>query len=337
MCAGRLVGEPKLAAWQHSRVTEQTNVVVLAGGFGGARMADGFALLSDDARLTAVVNTGDDLELHGLHVSPDLDTVMYTLAGLANDKTGWGVRDETWSAAWMLGRYGRETWFRLGDRDLATHIARTEGLRAGRRLTQVTADLTRALEIGTAILPMTDDRVRTQIRTDEGWLDFQDYFVRRRHSDSVAEIRFEGVEAAGATEEVLAAIGAAQLIVVAPSNPFLSVAPVLAVPGILDALHAAPAPIVAVSPIVGGEALRGPAADIMRSLGAEPSAAGVARHYAATWPDLVDVLVIDEADESDVPQIAAEGLRAHVTNTVIAEHSKRRRLAQEILELAGAL
>jgi LPPG:FO 2-phospho-L-lactate transferase len=314
------------------------NVVVLAGGFGGARMADGFALLKEDARLSVVINTGDDLELHGLHVSPDLDTVMYTLSGLANDETGWGVRDETWSASWMLGRYGEETWFRLGDRDLATHIARTARLNAGDRLTKVTADLAHALEIDAAILPMTDDRVRTQIRTGDGWLDFQDYFVRRHHADDVLELRYDGADSAKPTAEVLDAIKSADVIVVAPSNPFLSVTPILRVPGLLEALHAAKAPLIAVSPIVGGDAVRGPAAQIMRSLGGgESSSSSVARLYAQTWPDLVDALVIDEVDASEVDAIAASGIRAHVTPTLIAAQRERRRLAQEILELAGAL
>src|SRR3954452_21251362 len=300
-------------------------------------MADGFALLGEDARLSVIVNTGDDLELHGLHVSPDLDTVMYTLSGLANDETGWGVRDETWSAAWMLGRYGEPTWFRLGDRDLATHIVRTRRLREGARLTEVTAELARALEIPASLLPMTDDGVRTHVRINDGWLEFQDYFVRRHHEDEVLELRFDGVKAASATDEVLAAIRAADAVVVAPSNPFLSVAPILSVPGILDALHALEAPVIGVSPIVGGKAVRGPAAQIMSSLGGDPSSAGIARYYASTWPDLLDVLVIDTADEPEVDEIAAEGIRAHVTGTLIAAQSERRRLAQEILELAGAL
>src|SRR4051794_4891627 len=314
-----------------------TDVVVIAGGFGGARMADGFALLGEDARLSVIVNTGDDLELHGLHVSPDLDTVMYMLSGLANDETGWGVRDETWSAAWMLGRYGEPTWFRLGDRDLATHIVRTRALGEGARLTEVTAQMARALEIPASLLPMTDGRVRTHLRTKDGWIEFQDYFVHRHHEDEVLEVRFDGVEAATATGEVVAAIRAANLVVLAPSNPFLSVAPILSVPGILDALHAAEAPLIAVSPIVGGAAVRGPAAQIMTSLGGDPSSAGIARYYASTWPGLIDALVIDGADETDVDEIAAEGIRAHVTGTLIAAQSERRRLAQEILELAGAL
>ena len=315
-----------------------TKVVVLAGGFGGARMADGFALLNDDARLSVVVNTGDDLEVHGLHVSPDLDTVMYTLAGLANDDTGWGVRDETWSAAWMLGRYGEQTWFRLGDRDLATHVVRTARLRSGDRLTDVTADLARALEVGAEILPMTDDRARTQIRTKDGWLDFQDYFVRRHHADDVLELRYDGVAQATATDEVLGAIKAADVIVIAPSNPFLSVTPILRVPGILESLEAAAAPVIAVSPIVGGDAVRGPAAQIMRSLGGgESSSTAVARLYSEKWPQLVDALVIDAVDESEVDAIAGFGMRAHVTPTLIAAQTERRRLAQDILELAGAL
>src|SRR5690242_14820515 len=163
-------------------------------------MAHGFALLGDDVRLSVVVNTGDDLELHGLHISPDLDTVMYTLSGWANDETGWGVRDETWSAADMLERYGAETWFRLGDRDLASHVLRTNGLAEGARLTDVTARLARALGIGARLLPMTDDRVRTQVRTADGWLDFQDYFVRRHHADDVLELRYDGVLAARGTD-----------------------------------------------------------------------------------------------------------------------------------------
>ncbi len=310
--------------------------MVLAGGFGGARMAHGFAQLSDRVDLSVVVNTGDDLELHDLHISPDLDTVMYTLAGLANEQTGWGVRDETWSGAQMLERYGRPTWFRLGDRDLATHIARTERLRSGSRLTEVTAELARSLGISAQLLPMTDERVRTQIQTTEGWLDFQDYFVRRHHADDVVGLRFDGIDVARPTAESLAAIASADLVVVAPSNPFVSVAPILSVPGFADAIAGSAAPVVAVSPIIGGEAVRGPAAQMMRSLGVEPGSAGIGRHYASAWPGLIDVLVIDRSDADDVVAVAANGARAFVTGTLIAEESERRRLAQEILEVAGA-
>jgi LPPG:FO 2-phospho-L-lactate transferase len=312
------------------------NVVVLAGGFGGARMAHGFALLPDVGRLSVIVNTGDDLELHGLHISPDLDTVMYTLAGLANEETGWGVRGETWSSAEMLAAYGEETWFRLGDRDLATHVARTARLRAGGRLTAVTSTLATALGVDAALLPMTDDRVRTQIKTTDGWLDFQDYFVRRHHADDVLELRYEGIDAARATDQVVAALRDADLIVVAPSNPFLSVAPILSVSGILDALLGSAASVVAVSPIVGREAVRGPAAQIISSLGGEASAAGIARHYAQKWPGLLDVLVIDDVDAADAARVRDTGMRPHVTGTLIGPEKERRRLAQEILELAGA-
>jgi len=318
-------------------VLTATRVVVLAGGFGGARMAHGFAQLGSAVELSVVVNTGDDLELYGLHVSPDLDTVMYTLAGLANEETGWGVRDETWSASAMLDRYGQPTWFRIGDRDLATHVARTWYLSAGERLTQVTARLAASLGVSAALLPMTDDRLRTQVRTSAGWLDFQDYFVRRRHADDVLELRFDGLEKAAPTAEAWAALGAAQLIVIAPSNPFLSVAPILALPGVATALNDSGAPVVAVSPIIGGQAVRGPAAQIMSSLGLEPSSIGVARHYAATWPGLVNRLVIDRQDAAEAGLIEAIGMHAQVTNTLIGARGERRRLAQEMLELAGTL
>jgi len=312
------------------------NVVVLAGGFGGARMAHGFELLGDQVTLSVIVNTGDDLEVHGLHVSPDLDTVMYTLAGLANNETGWGVRDETWNASAMLERFGAPTWFRLGDRDLGTHIGRTARLGMGDSLTKATGLMSRPLGVRATLLPMSDDRVRTHIRTADGWLDFQDYFVKRHHADDVLEVRFDGIETATASDEVMAAIGAAQVIVVAPSNPFLSVAPILSVAGILDALRASDAPVIGISPIVGREAVRGPAAQIMRSLGTDPSAAGIARHYTQTWPGLLDVLVIDDVDAAEAASVQATGLRARVTGTLIGSEKERRRLAQEILELAGA-
>ena len=310
-------------------------VVVLAGGFGGARMAHGFAQLPA-VQLSVVVNIADDLELHGLHVSPDLDTVMYTLAGLANEQTGWGVRDETWSAAQMLDRYGRPVWFRLGDRDLATHIARSEMLRTGATLTMVASELTQRLGITAALLPVSDEPVRTEVRTVDGWLGFQDYFVRRHHADDVLELRFAGIEAARMTAEVSDALEAAELIVVAPSNPFVSIAPIVSVDGVRGAMARAQAPVVGVSPIVGGKAVRGPAAQMMRSFGLDPSAASVARHYAESWPGLLDTLVIDTQDAADAAAVRATGLRAHVTGTLIAPETERRRLAHEILELAGA-
>jgi len=310
-------------------------VVVLAGGFGGARMSHGFELLGERVALSVIVNTADDLELHGLLVSPDLDTVMYTLAGVANDATGWGVRDETWSAAQMLARYGAPTWFRLGDRDLATHILRTAAVRDGARPTEVAATLARALGVRARLLPMTDQQVSTKVRTADGWLDFQDYFVRRGHADDVLELRFAGAADARPTPEVIEAVRAADLVVIAPSNPFVSVGPILAVPGLRKLLDETAAPVVAVSPIVGGAAVRGPAADMLITLAHLPAtAAGVAAYYAATYPGLIDVLVLDNADAEESEAVARTGVRPLVTNTVIGEPDARRQLAVELLTLA---
>ncbi|CAN5405825.1 2-phospho-L-lactate transferase [soil metagenome] len=314
-------------------------VTVLAGGYGGAKLSHGLALhaaTSGEGReLSVVVNTADDLELHGLHISPDLDTLMYTLAGEANTETGWGVREETWSGSGMLERYGAETWFRLGDRDLATHLVRTAGLRAGRRLTQVTGELARALGVRARLLPMTDAPVRTHVRTDDGWLPFQEYFVRRRHADAVHELRYDGLDQASASAEVIFALQRAELIVMAPSNPFLSVAPILGVPGVREALSPGRVPIVAVSPIIGGAAVRGPADRLLESLGGEASALGVARHYAERYPGLVRTLVIDWRDVGQLDEVEALGLRVLVTDTLMDDEQDRRRLARQILEAGG--
>jgi LPPG:FO 2-phospho-L-lactate transferase len=256
-------------------------------------------------QLTVVVNTGDDLELHGLAVSPDLDTVMYTLAGLANDETGWGLRDETWQTSGMLERYGAPTWFKLGDRDMATHIRRSQRLREGRRLTEVTAELAAGLDVPATLLPMTDAPVRTEIRTADGWLEFQDYFVRRGQSDRVLDIRRRGIESARPTPEVRDAIAKAQLIVIAPSNPFVSVGTILALPEMLDAILSAPAAVVAVSPVVRGKALRGPADRMLESLGGRASAGGVVEHYEQRYRGLVDVFVLDKADAAEAAAITS--------------------------------
>ncbi len=314
-------------------------VAVLAGGYGGAKMSHGLAMLADGdptLELSVVGNTADDVEIHGLHVSPDLDTIMYTLAGLANPDTGWGLRDETWSNVEMLARYGAPTWFRLGDRDLATQMLRTERLRAGERLTTVTDGLARALGVAARLRPATDDPVRTHVRTDAGWLGFQEYFVQRRHEDDVLELRFEGAAEARPTAEALAAIGEADLLILAPSNPFLSINAILAVPGLAEALLAAPAPLVAISPIVGGRALRGPADRIFVSLGGEPSALGVARHYVERYDGLLDALVIDRVDADQANQVEALGLRVLVTGTVMTSEDDRRRLAAEVLAFADS-
>jgi LPPG:FO 2-phospho-L-lactate transferase len=314
---------------------ETSRVLLLAGGFGGARMAHGFAQLAPNVSLTVIGNTGDDLEMHGLRISPDLDTVMYTLAGLANDATGWGVADETWSAAAMLERYGQPTWFGLGDRDLATHITRTARLAAGQTLTQVTNHLASSLGVNARLLPMSDQPVRTKVRTADGWLDFQDYFVRRHHADAVLELRFDGLSGAQPTAEVLAAIDEADLIVIAPSNPFVSVAPILALSGVLDALRSSAARVIAVSPIVGGAALRGPAAAMMQSLAGRPAtSARIAEHYAASYPGLVDVMALDEADAAEAAAVRVAGIEPLLTRTVIADAVDRRSLAEAMLAAA---
>jgi LPPG:FO 2-phospho-L-lactate transferase len=314
-------------------------VTVLAGGYGGAKLSHGLALASAARELrgeppldmAVIVNTGDDLELHGLAVSPDLDTVMYTLAGLANDETGWGLRDETWSAAAMLAGYGAETWFQLGDRDLATHVRRTQRLREGARLTDVTAELASRLGVRARLLPMSDDPVRTDVRGDDGWLEFQDWFVRRHQRDLVVEIRRRGIETARPSAEALAAIEGAHLIVVAPSNPFVSVGTILALPGMLDALRAAAAPVVAISPVVGGRALRGPADRMLVSLGGEASASGVVEHYRTAYPDLVDVFVLDVTDAAEAEALSASGIHCELLDTVMRDHADRERLADGIL------
>jgi len=309
-------------------------VTVLAGGYGGAKLSHGFALIAAERGLDlcVVVNTGDDLELHGLAVSPDIDTVMYTLAGLADTTMGWGVRDETWSTAALLERYGAETWFRLGDRDLATHIRRTQRLREGATLTEVTAELAAALGVNARLLPVTDDRIRTRVRTAEGWLDFQDWFVRRHHADAALEIRFDGAAEAHPTRAALAAIGAADLLVMAPSNPFVSIGTILAVPGVEAALRAAAAPLVAVSPIVGGQALRGPADRMFESLGGEASALGVARLYEEHHAGLLDAIVIDLLDEDLALPIEALDIPVLVAQTVMNTDDHRAALAATILD-----
>jgi LPPG:FO 2-phospho-L-lactate transferase len=333
--------------------TPPMRVVVLSGGYGGAKLSHGLAMLAaagaaDDRTvamhapgstsnidLSIIVNTGDDLEVHGLLVCPDLDTVLYTLAGLANEATGWGVRDETWSAREMLERYGQPTWFALGDRDIATHLVRSRRMRAGARLTEVEAELTQALGVDAHLLPMTDDIVRTHLRTDEGWLPFQEYFVRRRHAIDVHEVHIHGIEAAEPTHEALHAIAAADRILIAPSNPFVSVEPILALPGMLEALLEAPAPVVAVSPIIRGVAVRGPADRMFVTLGGEASALGVARHYVQRYPGLLDGLVIDEVDADQAVAIDALGLNVHTAQTLMQSDADRRTLARSVLAFAA--
>lgn len=308
-------------------------IVALAGGVGGARMADGLQRAVPPGELTVVVNTADDFAHYGLHISPDLDTVMYTLAGIADPVNGWGIAGDTRHTLDAIARYGRDPWFLLGDQDFATHILRTERLRGGEPLSAVTRELATALGIPSRIVPMTDDRVATLIETPDGTLDFQDYFVGRRQRDRVLGVTFAGIERSTPSEAALAAIGAADAVVIAPSNPIVSIGPILAVPSMADALRATPAPVVAVSPIVGGKALKGPAASMLESLGHEVSARGVARIYGT----LIDGLVIDETDRALTPEIELLGVRVLVTGTVMGDGPDRERLAREILDFARSL
>jgi LPPG:FO 2-phospho-L-lactate transferase len=310
------------------------NVVALAGGVGGAKLAWGLAQVLPPERLTIIVNTADDFEHLGLHISPDLDTVMYTLAGLANPETGWGVRGETWGMLEMLARYDGPTWFRLGDRDLATHLLRSGWLREGFPLTWVTRELCKTLGVRQAVLPMSDDPVRSVVHTDAGRLPFQEYFVARRWEPAVQTIHFEGVDTAHPTQDVVLSLREGDLIILCPSNPFVSLDPILALPALRRIIAASRAPKVAVTPIVGGQALKGPAAKMMRELGLEVSPASVARHYQ----DLLTGFVLDQRDEDLKMTIAFElGVRALVTDTVMNSDEDRVRLAREVLEFGVQL
>ena len=310
-------------------------VVLLAGGVGGAKMADGLAATVGED-LTVIVNTGDDLELHGLAIWPDHDTVAYTLAGLDDEVRGWGLRGESWTVMDRLEALGEVEWFRLGDRDLATHLWRTDRLRAGHRPTEVAVELATVMGIKPRILPMADEPVRTEVRTDEGWLEFQEYFVHRHQEPIVHEVRFRGVEGARATPEVLATIAAAEVIVVAPSNPVVSIDPILAVAGVRPALDEARergVPIVAVSGIVGGKALKGPADRMLASLGETSTAAGVAARYAG----LITHFVMDEVDAKLRSEVDALGVETLVTDTIMTDDAARARLAVEVLQFAAAV
>jgi len=311
-------------------------VCVIAGGVGAARMLRALLPAVDPSKLTAVANVGDDLVLHGLHISPDLDTITYTLAGEINPETGWGLRGETWQAMETVGRYGGIDWFNLGDRDLGTHLYRTQRLTEGAGLATVTAEIARAWDLGLTLLPVTEDPVRTRITLAEGpdagrEVGFQEYFVQRRHGVAVAAVRVDGAEAATPAPGVLEAIGSAERIVIAPSNPLVSIAPVLAVPGVAEAVTARRDRVVAVSPIIAGAALKGPADRLLTELGHEASVVGVAR----LWAPLASTLVIDEADAALADAVAAEGVTPIVTRTILAEPGVAESLARIVLDGAG--
>ena len=310
-------------------------ILALAGGVGGAKLANGLARILPADQLIVAVNTGDDFEHLGLHISPDLDTVMYTLAGLNNTETGWGRAGESWRFMAALGALGGETWFNLGDLDLATHVERTRRLAAGETLSTATAAFCARLGVPAKIVPMTDQKVRTMVQTADGWLPFQDYFVRLRCAPPVRGFRFDGVARAVPSAGLLQALSdpALAAIVICPSNPFVSVDPILSLAGLRDLLARRRVPLVAVSPIVGGKAIKGPALKMLQELGLDPSALGVARLYAK----LIDGFVIDRQDDALTQAIAALGLRVLATDTIMTDPAAQSALAASVLEFAQRL
>jgi LPPG:FO 2-phospho-L-lactate transferase len=308
-------------------------IVALAGGVGGAKMAQGLARLLPPDQLTVIVNTADDFDLHGLRICPDIDTVVYTLAGLANPVTGWGIAGDTRAALDAMTRLGEDPWFLVGDQDLATHVLRTSRLRLGSTLSEVTDGVARSLGIEANILPVTDATIATFIETVHGTFEFQDYFVRRKQQDDVLGVRIAGAEAAEPAPGVLEAIGDADVIVFCPSNPIVSIGPILEVPGIRRAIERSTATRVAVSPIVGGKALKGPADKMLTTLGHETSALGVARIYAG----LIDALVIDKVDAGLAGQIEELGLSVTALQSIMGDADDRARFAREVLDFAGTI
>ena len=308
------------------------HVVALAGGVGGARLAFGLARLLAADELTVIVNTGDDDTFHGLHVSPDLDTVMYTLAGEVNPDSGWGRRDDTFTTLAALTSLGADTWFRLGDRDLSVHIRRTELLREGHTLSEVTRELCTRLGVTHAIVPMSDNAVRTVVETDSGTMAFQEYFVRHHCEPRVRRLTFKGVERSTPSPWAEFALDQADAVVLCPSNPFLSIDPILAVPGLGKAVAGARGPKVAVSPIIGGKAVRGPAGRLFEELaGTQASCGAVARHYAG----LITHLLIDATDRALAPEVAAAGPVPVIENTMMRSDDDRIALARAVMSTIG--
>jgi LPPG:FO 2-phospho-L-lactate transferase len=307
-------------------------VTVLSGGGGGAKLVEGLYELLDAGALSVVCNTGDDFEMWGLHISPDVDSVLYTLSGLINREQGWGVESDSYQALELMKRYGEPAWFLLGDRDLASHLVRTSALRAGSRLSEVTADLARRLSLRAQLVPMSDDMVRTIVQTPDGDLDFQDYFVRHRFEPPVEAVRFRGAEDASPSPEALAALLGARVVVIAPSNPIASIGPILAVRGLRTALQQASALRVAVSPVIGGEAVKGPTVPMMEAAGLPVDPLGIAHYYKG----LIDALVIDRQDAAYKPTLEADGLLVLVTDTLMEGFEGRLRLAAEVLDFSSA-
>ena len=306
-------------------------IVALAGGTGAAKLLRGLAGVTDPSRVFVIGNTGDDLEWWGLHVSPDLDSVAYALAGLLDAKRGWGVHDDTFHCLEAMARLGRDTWFRLGDRDLATHLHRTLLLRAGASLATATRAMTDALGVTARLVPMSDDPVRTEIRTPDGWLGLEEYFVRERCAPEVLDVAYRGADMARPATGVIEAVGAAEAVIVCCSNPVTSIGPILAVPGIADALGHTPAPVVAVSPIVGGQAVSGPAAKLLVARGLEVSPLGVAQAYQP-W---LDTLVVDGRDAGYAAALEQNGVRGVVADALMPDIAAETRLARAVLQAAG--
>jgi LPPG:FO 2-phospho-L-lactate transferase len=307
-------------------------LAVLAGGVGGARFVQALAEVVPASEITVIANVGDDLEVHGLHVSPDLDTLLYTLAGLGDEERGWGRAGETWNARATIEELGGETWFQLGDRDLGLHLVRTEALRGGEPLSSVTGRLARACGLELTLLPATDDRLRTRIRTAAGEFEFQEWFVRRGHRDRVDEVAYEGASRARPAPGVLEALASAELIAIAPSNPFVSIGSILAVAEIRAAVERRRDRVVAVSPLIGGRAVKGPAEAMFESLAGGTGADQVTDCYKG----LIEALVLDEADAADADAVSERGVRPLVTQTLMSEPDARRALVETVLGLVPA-
>jgi LPPG:FO 2-phospho-L-lactate transferase len=310
-------------------MTNEPNIAVICGGVGAARFLRGLIRVVDPANVSAIINVADDMVLHGLSISPDIDTITYTLADAIDPERGWGLRDETWRAMESLGRYGDRAWFSLGDQDIATHLQRTARLAEGASLTEVTAEIAAAWDVGVRLLPVTNDPVSTQVtRADTGEeISFQEYFVGTQHGVPISNVRFAGIENAVVTSAVERTIRSADVVIVAPSNPIVSIAPVLEIPGVRAALRERRGACVAISPIVGGEALKGPAANMLHELGHDATAAGV----ADLWKDDIDVLLLDDVDAHHSQAVAAHGVIPYVTDTIMASPERSGALARATL------
>ncbi len=304
-------------------------ITALAGGVGAARFLQGLIKLLPDDTLTVIVNTGDDIDFYGLHISPDIDIVMYTLAGLVDEVKGWGIDRDTFNSIQMLQRYGYKTWFKLGDKDLATHIHRTYLLTKGFNLSEVTARLTKDLGLKMKILPMTNEKFETMIITDKGRMHFQEYLVKRGSQDRVINVEFEGIGKTRPAPDVIDSIYNSEAIIICPSNPIVSIGTILSIDGVRDALKETKAQVIAVSPIVGGAPIKGPADKLMRGLGLEVSAYGVASFYK----DFLDAFVIDNKDMTDKSRIETVGVQVIVTNTIMKQLQDKIDLAETVLNL----